>query len=59
VLLVFADSGAFHREHVDVPEASLDEYDTLIDCLREDPEVLKRAHVDPARLCAAFVMEHP
>ena len=59
VLLVFADNGAFHREHVDVPEASLDEYDTLVDCLREDPEVLKRMHVDPSRLCAAFVMEHP
>lgn len=59
VLLVFADNGAFHREHVDVPEASLDDYDTLIDCLREDPEVLKRVHVDPSRLCAAFVMERP
>jgi len=59
VLLVFADNGAFHREHVDVPQASLDEYDTLVDCLREDPAVLKRVHVDPSRLCAAFVMEHP
>jgi hypothetical protein len=59
VLLVFADNGAFHREHVDVPKASLDEYDTLVDCLREDPEVLKRVHVDPSRLCGAFVMELP
>ena len=59
VLLVFADNGAFHREHVDVPEASLDQYDTLVDCVREDPVVLKRLHVDPSRLCAAFVMEHP
>jgi hypothetical protein len=57
VLLVFADNGAFHREHVDVPQASLDEYDTLVDCLREDPDVLKRLHVDPTRLCAAFVTE--
>ena len=59
VLLVFADNGAFQREQVDVPAASLEEYDTLVDCLREDPEVLKRVHVDPSRLCAAFVMEHP
>jgi hypothetical protein len=57
VLLVFADGGAFHREQVDVPEASLTEYDTLVDCLREDPVVLKRLHVDPSRLCAAFLME--
>jgi hypothetical protein len=42
---------------VDVPQASLDEYDTLVDCLREDPDVLKRVHVDPSRLCAAFVTE--
>jgi hypothetical protein len=57
VLLVFADHGAFHREHVDVPLASLEDYDTLVDCLREDPDVLKRVHVDPSRLCAAFVTE--
>jgi hypothetical protein len=59
VLLVFADNGAFHREQVDVPEASLDRYDTLVDCLREDPEVLKRVHVDPSRLCAAIIVERP
>jgi hypothetical protein len=57
VILVFADQGAFHREHVDVPAASLDRYDTLIDCLREDPEVLMRVHLDAGRLCAAFVAD--
>ncbi len=57
VILVFADHGAFHREHVDVPAASLDRYDSLIDCLREDPEVLSRVHLDVSRLCAAFVAD--
>lgn len=59
VLLVFADQGAFHREHVEIPVGSLEGYDTLVDCLREDETVLKRVHVDPSRLCAAFVMEQP
>ncbi len=57
VLLVFADHGEFHREHVEIPAASLERYDTLVDCLREDAAVLKRVHLDPSRLCAAFVME--
>lgn len=58
VMLVFADHGAFHREHVEIPLASLERHDRLVDCLREDPDVLERIHVDPARLCAAFIMEH-
>jgi hypothetical protein len=57
VILVFADHGAFHREHVEVPAVSLDRYDTLIDCLREDPELLSRVHIDANRLCAAFVAD--
>ena len=28
-------------------------YDRLIDCLMEDPAVLKRLHVDVARICSA------
>ena len=59
VLLVFADHGEFHRENVEIPAASLERYGTLVDCLREDATVLKRMHLDPKRLCAAFVMEHP
>ena len=57
VMLVFADHGAFHREHLEIAASAIERYDTLIDCLREDPEVLKRLHVDPSRLCAALVMD--
>ena len=56
VRLVFADGGGFRDEEVDVPAASLEGYDRLIDCLREDPEVLKRLHVDVDRLSAAYVV---
>ena len=54
VRLVLVDEGSYHHEEVDVPFASLEGYDRLIDCLREDPAVLKRMHVDVARLCAAY-----
>lgn len=56
IRLVFADGGGFHDEEVDVPSASLEGYDRLIDCLREDPDVLKRIHVDVDRLSAAYVV---
>lgn len=56
VRLVLADGGHFHDEEVDIPVASAERYDCLIDCLREDPEVLKRLHVDVARLSAAYVV---
>jgi hypothetical protein len=54
VRLVLADGGAFHEAEVDVPVASLEGYDRLIDCLREDPQVLKQVHVDADRLAAAY-----
>ena len=57
VQLVFSEGGAFHREEVDVPVASLRAHERLIDCLREDPALLKRVHVDASRLCAAFVVD--
>jgi hypothetical protein len=57
VTLVFADHGAFHREQIEIPAAALERYDTLVDCLREDAEVLERTHLDASRLCAAFVTE--
>jgi hypothetical protein len=57
VLLLFADNGAFQREHVEIPYACLERHERLLDCLREDPDVLKRVHVDPDRLCAAYVMD--
>ena len=54
VRLVLVDEGAFHHEEIEIPSASLDGHDRLIDCLREDPDVLKRVHVDVARLSAAY-----
>lgn len=56
VRLVLADGGGFHEEEIDVPARSLDGYDRLIDCLREDAEVLKRLHLDVGRLAAAYVV---
>jgi hypothetical protein len=57
VRLLFADEGAYHRETLALPSASLERYDRLIDCLREDPDVLARVHVDVQRLCAAYLVE--
>ena len=57
VRLLFVDEGSYHHEEVDVPAASLEEYDRLIDCMREDPAVLKQMHVDVDRLCAAYLGE--
>lgn len=54
VRLVLVDEGSYHHEEIEIPSASLEGYDRLIDCLREDPAVLKRVHVDVARLCAAY-----
>ena len=54
VRLLLVDGGSYHNEEVEIPAASVDGYDRLIDCLREDPEVLKRVYVDVDRLCAAY-----
>jgi hypothetical protein len=56
VRLVLSDGGVFHNEEVEIPSASAAAYERLIDCLREDPEVLKRIHVDVERLAAAYVV---
>lgn len=56
VRLVLSDGGGFHNEEVDIPTASLEGYDRLVDCLREDPTVLQRLHVDPERLAAAYLV---
>jgi hypothetical protein len=53
IQLLFVDDGSFHHEEVEIPAAAMDGYDRLIDCLREDPAVLKRLHVDVSRLCSA------
>lgn len=57
VRLLFADDGGWHHEEVDLPADAVDGYERLIDCLREDPEVLKRIYVDIDRLGAAWVVE--
>jgi hypothetical protein len=57
VRLVFVDGGAFHEVDVDLPAKVFDRHERLVDCLREDPEVLTRIHVDTARLCAAYRVE--
>lgn len=56
VRLLFSDGGEFRVQKVSIPAASLELYDRLIDCLREDPEVQKELYVDYERLCAAQVM---
>ncbi len=53
IRLLFADDGSFHHEEVEIPAESMAGYDRLIDCLREDPTVLKRLHVDLSRVCSA------
>ncbi len=53
VRLLFVDDGSFHHEEVQIPAEALAGYDRLIDCLREDPAVLKRLHVDVSRVCSA------
>jgi hypothetical protein len=55
VRLLFVDHGTFHHEDVEIPEEAVARYDRLVDCLREDPEVLKSLHVDVDRLVAAFL----
>jgi hypothetical protein len=57
VRLVFVDGGSFHDVDIDLPAKALERHDRLVDCLREDPEVLERIHVDVARLCAAYRVE--
>ena len=58
VRLLFVDDGDYHHETVEIPAASLEAHDRLIDCLREDPEVLRRIHVDLGRLVSAYIKDH-
>jgi hypothetical protein len=57
VRLLFVDDGSYHHEVIELPAESVDAYERLIDCVREDPTVLKRLHVDLDRLCAAYLTE--
>ncbi len=56
VRLLFVDGGAYHHEEVSIPADALGGYDRLIDCLREEPRVLKELFVDADRLCAAYLV---
>jgi hypothetical protein len=55
VKLVFADEGAFHAVTVTVPTERVDEYDRLVDLLREEPSVTRQLYVDLRRLVSASV----
>jgi len=57
VRLLFVDEGSYHHETVDLPDDSLEDYERLIDWVREDPRVLKRLFVDVGRLCAAYLVD--
>lgn len=57
IRLVFVDSGSYHDEQIEIPFGLLDQYDRLIDLLREEPSVLQRIYLDLDRLCAAQVVE--
>jgi len=57
VRLLFVDDGEFHHETVTIPSASVEKYDRLIDCLREDADVLARMFVDLDRLVSAYVKD--
>jgi len=54
IRLLFVDEGDYHDEVVEVPAGGIDDFDRLVDFLREDPQVLKHLHVDLGRLCAAY-----
>ena len=51
------DYGSYHEETVSIRRDVISRYDRLIDCLREDPDVLQEIHVDVGRLCAAYLSE--
>lgn len=57
IRLLFVDDGSYRHETIRIPSGSLEGYERLIDCLREDPAVLGRVYVDVDRLCSAAVME--
>lgn len=54
IRLLFVDEGSYHHEEVLVAEGVVKKYDRLIDCLREEPEVLRELYVDVDRLCSAW-----
>lgn len=55
--LLFVDDGEFHAEEVRLPAGITAGYERLLDCLMEEPEVLKRLHLDFDRLVSAQVVD--
>ena len=55
VRLLFVDDGEYHHETVEIPAASIDAHERLIDCLREDDAVQKKVFVDVDRLVSAYL----
>ena len=57
VRLVFADEGSFHTETISVPAGVIEDYDRLIDMLREEPAVTRNLFVDLRRLVSASILD--
>lgn len=57
VRLLFVDEGSYHHEEVTIPAEAMEGYERLIDCVREEPAVLRQLFVDVSRLCSAHVVE--
>ena len=55
VRLLFVDDGEYHHETVEIPAASIEAHERLIDCLREDDAVQKKVFVDVDRLVSAYL----
>lgn len=57
VRLLFADDGEYRNETIEIPAGATDEYDRLIDCLREDEAVQKKLYMDLDRLVSAYLVD--
>ena len=57
VRLLFADKGSFYTLTVDILAERIEEYDRLVDLLREEPSVTQQLYVDLRRLVSAVVVD--
>ena len=57
IQLIFADEGTFHSVTVSLPADRVEEYDRLVDLLREEPSVTRQLYVDMKRLVSASIVE--
>lgn len=57
IRLLFADEGTFHSVTVRVPAEAIEQYERLVDFIREDPAVTRQLYVDMRRLVSASVTE--